>query len=78
MIKWQLLPLEDMIGDIHIKHQRLLKLFGARLHPRPEKMLYEYRLAYFTIVHSPKPMQERKRILIPIPFMKDDHGIMWH
>lgn len=76
-MKWQLIP-RYAEKTITVKHYGLFKLFGARLHSRLELNCFEFRLAYFTIVHKLAPLQQGKRISIPIPFMKDDHGIGWY
>lgn len=75
-MKWQLISLECG-EDVTVKHYRLFKLFGARLHYRPEINCWEFRLSYFSMVHSPKPMQEGLKLSIPIPFMKDDHWLSY-
>ncbi len=76
-MKWQLIPRYPE-ETITVKHYRLFKLFGARMHNKAEIDCFEFRLAYFTMVHTPKPLQQGKRITIPIPFMKKDHGIGWY
>ncbi len=75
-MKWQVIPRYPE-EEITVRHYRWLKLFGARMHVRAELNCCEFRLAYFSIIHSPRPLQQGKRISIPIPFMKNDHGIIW-
>lgn len=75
-MKWQLIP-HYPEKTITVRHYRWLKLFGARMHNRPEINCFEFRLAYFTIVHTHSLFQGL-RIEIPIPFIKDDHGIGWY
>lgn len=77
-MKWQLIPHYYPEETIKIKHYTLLSRFGVRLHFRPEIDCWEFRLAYFTIVHKLKPMLQGRQISIPIPFMKNDHGIGWY
>jgi len=76
-MKWQLIPRYPE-ETITVKHYRLFSLFGARLHRRPEINCFEFRLAYLTIVHTPKPLQQGRKISIPIPFMKNDHGVNYY
>lgn len=69
-MKWQLISREK--EETKVKHWKLLKLFGARFHNRPEINAWEFRFAYFTIGASHQAMTETKHIKIPIPFMKYD------
>jgi len=74
-MKWQTIP-EYPTEDTTIKHYRLLKFFGAQMFYRPEIAAFTFRFALFSMFYSPKMMQESKyRLVIPIPFMKNDYTI---
>jgi len=51
------------------------KRLGKRVFSAPVKNSKELRYAKFTIVTHPEPYQERTWFSIPIPYMKNDHGI---
>ena len=72
IFKWQLIErFQKNHKDITIKHYKLLKLFGATLHSRPEIDAYEFRLSYFRIL-STGTLQFHEHLAIPIPFLKFD------
>ena len=73
IFKWQIISSHSQIqdGGIQIKHYRLLKLLGARLHNKPEIDALEFRLSYFRIL-STGTLQLHEYLAIPIPFLKFD------
>lgn len=79
-MKWQSISRDEfdypkLCGEITIKNYRWLKLLGARLHDDPVRNCWTFRLSYFHCYHCSKPMQSGKGVSIPIPFMKNDHGV---
>lgn len=71
--KWQFMSYESA-GEI--KHYKLLRTFGARLHLRAEWLGFQYRLAYFVLGIQIHPLQIGPHIKIYIPFMKHDKGLI--
>lgn len=79
MIKWQRITGEDLHNNdtIILRHYNILSKLGARLHDIPEIAAQEYRLAFYGVAfHCGHPHISAKGIKIPIPWMKNDHGIM--
>lgn len=79
-MKWQIIPRygREVKKETTLKHYRLLKFFGARLHARIEIDAYEFRLAYFDILFLPGFLQRHVILHIPILFMKRDISIGIH
>ncbi len=59
-----------------IKHEKLLKFLGFRLQHVADIDGYEFRMSFLRFGYSPDPMiMSTRKLAIPIPFMKRDHGI---
>lgn len=77
--KWQLITRygRQTEEETTIRHYRLFKFFGCRLHSRPEIEAYEFRPAYFRILTF-GCLQHKIYLAIPIPFIKYDVDIGIH
>ena len=77
-MKWISSKYDEQIGCkvYDIKHEKLLKFLGFRLHLVAEIVDYEFRMSFLKFGYSPAPMiMSTKTLAIPIPFMKRDHGL---
>lgn len=77
-MKWVTSEYDEMRGCniYHIKHEKLLKFLGFRWQYVEEIDNYEFRMSFLRFGYSPAPMQaSNRKLIIPILFMKRDHGI---